>query len=98
MFINLLFLLTIIVRGIGTSSTFIFNMYLIISYTKENCLDSWGGLCISGQRQSPINITPLDVIHTVFDDLKFINYDFRGIIEVTNLEITSELNVPKLNY
>ena len=46
---------------------------------------------MTGQRQSPIDITPADVVHAVFDDLQFVNYDVKGITEITNLGVTSRL-------
>lgn len=45
----------------------------------------WPGLCTTGTRQSPIDISPDSVIPAIFSDLKFTNYGKQGDIEILNL-------------
>ena len=45
----------------------------------------WPGLCATGTKQSPIDISPDSVIPAIFNDLKFTNYEKEGEIEILNL-------------
>ncbi|KAE9552528.1 hypothetical protein FO519_004270 [Halicephalobus sp. NKZ332] len=57
-----------------------------------NSLSSWSGLCISGQRQSPIDITSANVVYAVFDNLTFVDYEIREITDIVNLGTTIQIN------
>lgn len=44
----------------------------------------WPGLCVTGKKQSPINIVTEDTINTDIGELKFIRYDFAFECKITN--------------
>ncbi|KAE9547655.1 hypothetical protein FO519_009132 [Halicephalobus sp. NKZ332] len=51
----------------------------------------WPGLCATGLRQSPIDISPDNVIPSIFSDLKFTNYNKEGSVEILNLGETLQV-------
>jgi carbonic anhydrase len=54
-------------------------------YDGENGPENWGGICNSGQSQSPINIDPSQVENASnLSSLEFINYNATGHVEVEN--------------
>lgn len=44
----------------------------------------WPGLCVTGKKQSPINIVTEDTFNTDIGELKFIRYDFAFECKITN--------------
>ncbi|VDM26386.1 unnamed protein product [Toxocara canis] len=60
-------------------------------YNPEDGPTTWGGLCATGKRQSPINVNLAEVMMRDFPDLEFINYDVSGPIVAENNGHTEEL-------
>ncbi|XP_006619068.1 carbonic anhydrase 6-like isoform X2 [Apis dorsata] len=54
------------------------------SYSGEHGPTYWPGLCVTGKKQSPINIVTEDTINTDIGELKFIRYDFAFECKITN--------------
>lgn len=54
------------------------------SYSGEHGPTYWPGLCVTGKKQSPINIVTEDTFNTDIGELKFIRYDFAFECKITN--------------
>ena len=50
--------------------------------------NQWGGLCVSGKKQSPIDLQPADVEITNMPEINFVNYDRTGPVEFADNDIT----------
>ena len=46
--------------------------------------EHWPGLCMNGEKQSPINIATEDTVKIDLGELKFIRYDFAFQSKITN--------------
>ncbi|KAK9298115.1 hypothetical protein QLX08_008438 [Tetragonisca angustula] len=54
------------------------------SYLGDNGPEHWPGLCMNGEKQSPINIATEDTVKIDLGELKFIRYDFAFQSKITN--------------
>ncbi|KAE9555132.1 hypothetical protein FO519_001627 [Halicephalobus sp. NKZ332] len=64
----------------------------VLEYSNDpNGPSHWPGYCMTGTKQSPVNIDQKDVVPVSLDDLVFTNYEKEGNIQIVNVGETLQI-------